>query len=116
MSNIPMDTKVKYLCGENGIFDKERKYVVPEYQRDYSWGEEQLKSFVESVRRAIDGEKVFMGTVQFSKEKDDDSVYDIVDGQQRITTFILLLKVLGEDVVFKFKDSFKIKNFNEIEL
>ena len=26
MSNIPMDTKVKYLCDEDGIFNKERKY------------------------------------------------------------------------------------------
>lgn len=111
-----MSTNVIKLCGENGLFNEDRRYVVPEYQRDYSWKEEQLKSFSESVKRALGNEKVFMGTVQFSKEKDDDSVYDIVDGQQRITTFILLLKVLGEDVVFKFKDSFKIKNFNGNDL
>lgn len=112
MSNIPMDTKVKYLCDEDGIFNKERKYVVPEYQRDYSWGEEQLKSFVESVRRAIDGEKVFMGTVQYARENNIDTVYDIIDGQQRMTTFILLLKVLGHDVTKGNNDIFKIKNFN----
>lgn len=112
MSNIPMDTKVKYLCDEDGIFNKERKYVVPEYQRDYSWGEEQLKSFVESVRRAIDGEKVFMGTVQYARENNIDTVYDIIDGQQRMTTFILLLKVLGHDVIKGNNDIFKIKNFN----
>lgn len=107
-----MDTKVKYLCDEDGIFNKERKYVVPEYQRDYSWGEEQLKSFVESVRRAIDGEKVFMGTVQYARENNIDTVYDIIDGQQRMTTFILLLKVLGHDVTKGNNDIFKIKNFN----
>lgn len=112
MNDIPMSTNVIKLYGEDGLFNEVRRYVVPEYQRDYSWNEEQLKNFVESIRRAIDGEKVFMGTIQFSKENKDDIEYDIVDGQQRIITFILLLKVLGEDIVLQFKDIFKIKNFN----
>ena len=107
-----MCTNVVKLYGKEGLFNEERKYIVPEYQRDYSWGEEQLKSFAESIYRAIKGEKVFMGTVQFSKENVDDKAYDIVDGQQRMTTFILLLKVLGEDVTSKFKNCFIINNFN----
>ncbi len=112
MNDIPMSTNVIKVYGEDGLFNKDRKYVVPEYQRDYSWSEEQLKSFAESIRHAMDGEKVFMGTVQFSKEKNNDAAYDVVDGQQRMTTFILLLKVLGEDIVSQFNDIFKIKNYN----
>ena len=112
MDDIPMYTNVVKLYGEEGLFNERRKYKVPEYQRDYSWGEKELKSFEASVYRAINGEKVFMGTVQFSKESADEDAYDIVDGQQRMTTFILLLKALGEDVISTFNGCFTIKNFD----
>ena len=115
MGDIPMYTNVVKLYGEEGLFNERRKYNVPEYQRDYSWGEKELKSFEASVYRAIKaikGEKVFMGTVQFSKESADEDAYDIVDGQQRMTTFILLLKALGEDVTSTFNGCFTIKNFD----
>lgn len=112
MDNIPMYTNVVKLYGEKGLLNERRKYNVPEYQRDYSWGEKELKSFEASVNRAINGEKVFMGTVQFSKESADEDAYDIVDGQQRMTTFILLLKALGEDVTSTFNGCFTIKNFD----
>ena len=112
MDDIPMYTNVVKLYGEEGLFNERRKYKVPEYQRDYSWGEKELKSFEASVYRAIKGEKVFMGTVQFSKESADEDAYDIVDGQQRMTTFILLLKALGEDVTSTFNGCFTIKNFD----
>lgn len=107
-----MYTNVVKLYGEEGLFNERRKYNVPEYQRDYSWGEKELKSFEASVYRAIKGEKVFMGTVQFSKESADEDAYDIVDGQQRMTTFILLLKALGENVTSTFNGCFTIKNFD----
>lgn len=112
MDDIPMYTNVVKLYGEEGLFNERRKYNVPEYQRDYSWGKKELKSFEASVNRAINGEKVFMGTVQFSKESADEDAYDIVDGQQRMTTFILLLKALGEDVTSTFNGCFTIKNFD----
>lgn len=115
MGDIPMYTNVVKLYGEEGLFNERRKYNVPEYQRDYSWGEKELKSFEASVNRAINsknGEKVFMGTVQFSKESADEDAYDIVDGQQRMTTFILLLKALGEDVTSTFNGCFTIKKFD----
>lgn len=112
MDDIPMYTNVVKLYGEEGLFNERRKYNVPEYQRDYSWGKEELKSFEASVYRAINGEKVFMGTVQFSKESADEDAYDIVDGQQRMTTFILLLKALDENVTSTFNGCFTIKNFD----
>ena len=64
MDNIPMDTNVVKLYGEERLFNERRKYNVPEYQRDYSWGEKELKSFEASVYRAINGEKVFKACVE----------------------------------------------------
>ena len=42
---------------------------------------------------------VFFGTIQFNKETKDDNILDIVDGQQRLTTFLLLLEVLQKEII-----------------
>ena len=113
MSNsFPMATKVVKLISRNNkdcIFSNDKKYVIPEYQRDYSWGEEQLKNFVESIDRAISGEKIFMGTVQFAVNSVKPHRYHIIDGQQRMTTFILLCKIIDKEIIHD--DNFEIRNF-----
>ncbi len=90
---------------ENGIrnrpalFSKKRQYQIPVYQRPYSWGESNLRRLLEDIRDAIkNDEPVFMGTMQLSEPSTDAlgiNTYDIIDGQQRITTFIILLGLLG---------------------
>ncbi|EHO50136.1 hypothetical protein HMPREF9099_02580 [Lachnospiraceae bacterium oral taxon 082 str. F0431] len=42
---------------------------------------------------------VFFGTIQFNKETKDANILDIVDGQQRLTTFLLLLDVLQKEII-----------------
>lgn len=92
---FPMETKivglVKNTEADDFIFTGERSYTVPEYQREYSWGEAQIESFITSIRRAAEGESVFMGTVQFACESINPSELHIIDGQQRMTTFFLQL-------------------------
>lgn len=75
--------------------DKNKYFVIPEYQRGYSWTISQceklwndIESFVES-----DGDdNYFFGTViiDFSHSNQ----LSLIDGQQRTTTFLLLLKAL----------------------
>ena len=68
--NFPMEIKIVGLVKnskEDGyIYGEDKNYIIPEYQREYSWGETQIESFITSLKRAIDGESVFMGTVQFA--------------------------------------------------
>ena len=83
-----------------GVFSQNKRYRVPIYQRPYSWGENELRRFVEDLNQAVKNkEPVFIGTMQLSQAiplKPDGSrnAYDLIDGQQRTTTFIILLLLL----------------------
>ena len=78
------------------IFGDGKNYIVPEYQREYSWGEKDIESFAESVSRAISGSQVFMGTLQFNIESASCTQLHIIDGQQRLTTLLLLFHILDK--------------------
>lgn len=117
--NFPMETKivglVKNIEENNYIFAEEKDYIVPEYQREYSWGETQIEGFIASVRRAAEGENVFMGTVQFACESENPSDLHIIDGQQRMTTFLIFCSLLekhtGKKILSPNNMSLNIKNF-----
>ncbi|MEI6143762.1 MAG: DUF262 domain-containing protein, partial [Mariniphaga sp.] len=78
------------------------QYVVPIYQRPYSWEKAQIERFINDIFANYWGEEslsipetMFIGTMELS-----DGIYlgnnciNIIDGQQRITTLMLLLQVL----------------------
>ena len=117
--NFPMESKIAGLVKNdevnNFIFGREKNYIIPEYQREYSWGEVQIESFITSIKRAIDGENVFMGTLQFSCESKNPSELHIIDGQQRMTTFLLFCNLLekrtGKKILSPNNISLNIKNF-----
>jgi len=70
-------------------------YEVPIYQRNYAWGIDEITALVQDVYDAYCARKdvYFIGTlVTFHKGK---RVYEVIDGQQRLTTIYLVLKALG---------------------
>lgn len=77
--------------------DEKKKYVIPVYQRPYSWNESNIDDFLQTI---IDGfyknEMKFFGTMQFNVDKVDGvkTRYQIVDGQQRMTTMLLFVRLL----------------------
>lgn len=79
------------------FFSAERfVYEVPIYQRNYAWGMEEIRALVQDVYDAFSVDKgaYYIGTlVTFHKGK---HVYEVIDGQQRLTTIFLTLKALGE--------------------
>ena len=101
---FPIDSKV---LGLRDII-KER-YRIPIYQRPYEWAEKNINDFLNtifeafSVKSEVNAGKyeksVFFGTIQFNKETKDANILDIVDGQQRLTTFLLLLDVLQKEII-----------------
>lgn len=74
------------------------RFVIPVYQRAYSWTERQCQELWRDVLRASRTKgKHFVGTVLYSVEKDDargDHRIAIIDGQQRTTTLTILLAAL----------------------
>ena len=86
---------------DNTILGNSTQFIIPIYQRPYSWAEKQIKKFIADIFISFWGynkdsspEPMFIGTMQLSKKKNNGVQY-IIDGQQRITTFLILLKVLS---------------------
>ncbi|RFM27142.1 DUF262 domain-containing protein [Deminuibacter soli] len=80
------------------IFNGNR-FVIPAYQRKYSWTNTECKDLWQDIEESVnDRMNHFLGTLSFKENKviglTTDTVYEIIDGQQRITTLFILLKVL----------------------
>jgi len=72
---------------------KNRVFKIPDYQRGYSWEKEQLEDLRKDIENLFEKKHMhFTGTIVAAKNKGKLNKYDIVDGQQRLTTLIILLK------------------------
>ena len=96
--NYPIASEV--LCLED-LLSISQKYAIPSYQRPYEWNEENIDKFLQSImdgfRNKERGKQVFFGTMQVAQNIKDSNILDIVDGQQRLTTFILFLNTLRRE-------------------
>ena len=69
-------------------FDNSKKqYVIPKYQREYKWSLDQVKTLISDINK----HEKFLGNIILNEFSD---FYEIVDGQQRITTLFLILIAL----------------------
>lgn len=99
-SGYPIDAEAK---GLKELFRE--NYHIPIYQRPYEWEEKNIDDFLTSItdgykemkEEGLDSKPVFFGAIQVNKEEDNIDKLDIVDGQQRLTTFILLIDVLQDN-------------------
>ncbi|MFE6271117.1 DUF262 domain-containing protein [Streptomyces goshikiensis] len=101
---IPIESQTKTIqtCFQQCL------YVVPNFQRPYSWSQDQLLDFWDDVILAK-GDFFFGSTVTWVSEKRDlfNDTYSIIDGQQRLTTSAILLSVVRDafsDVADKYDD------------
>lgn len=70
------------------------KYIVPIYQRNYAWSETQIVQLIEDIESYIDGnnKNYFLGNLIVNET--DNNVYEVIDGQQRLTTLYIIEKYL----------------------
>lgn len=90
------------------LFDGKRRYLIPLYQRQYSWRETpQIELLWEDIERAVKRIEMdrssliphFMGAIVISQVKTfgkQVQAFEVIDGQQRLTTFQLLLAALRD--------------------
>ena len=89
------------------LLDGKTIYTIPIYQREYSWSEDQINRFIHDIfvsywganaeAHIIVKDPMFIGTMQLSQKRfisPTESSQDIIDGQQRISTLLCLLKYL----------------------
>ncbi|HFI0237024.1 TPA: DUF262 domain-containing protein [Streptococcus suis] len=66
-------------------------YEVPIYQRNYAWGSDQIEQLIEDIM-STEG-YYFLGNLIVNQK--DNNLYEVIDGQQRLTTLFLLERYLG---------------------
>ena len=112
MENTTLVTGKKYI---KDIFSPEQFFNIPEYQRPYVWGEEQIVALLEDVSKAMENDsnkEYFLGCMIWNTRHDKTNknveyVYqDILDGQQRFITLFLLHGVIRDiSIKDKLKDN-----------
>lgn len=97
-----MGTKLEaeLLCVGNLFDEADTHYEIPLYQRNYAWGPEQIEQLIDDVwAAALAGAgNYFLGNLVVAQKPADHLgkrvTYEVVDGQQRLTTLLMLLAAL----------------------
>lgn len=90
-----IEPKLKKI-GDYLKLEEDTVFTIPEYQRAYSWGIDNCDKLWQDINDFVDSEskdRYFFGTIIINCQ-DEDTKYGLIDGQQRTTTFLLLLKAL----------------------
>ena len=87
------------------------KYVIPIYQRNYAWGEGQVKQLIQDVWDSAENgmNNYFIGSLVVYERDKEKQVFETIDGQQRLTTLTILLGVLKNEFDVEVSD---IKDIN----
>ena len=78
------------------IFDSQYKYIVPLYQRNFAWRKDEIEQLLQDVYEAFNRDKesyYYIGSLVVLKRANGD--FEVIDGQQRLTTLSLITKILG---------------------
>lgn len=84
-------SELHILAADSSIF-KSVNYYIPLYQRDYAWEEKQIVQLIEDIDDVNLGENYYIGSLIVANRN---GLFEVVDGQQRLTTLFLLLSYLG---------------------
>ena len=67
-------------------------FIIEAYQRGYRWGRDEVERLLEDINESPDGQKYSLQPVVV---KNVNGVYELIDGQQRLTTLYLIMKYLN---------------------
>ena len=96
------------------IFYNGRIYNIPEYQRGYKWSEKDVNALLNDISNfqvnENDRDKFYcLQNITIKKQKGSENIYEVIDGQQRLTTLSILLSYLGETKLLKENHKYKIQ-------
>ncbi len=102
------------------MFNDGRRYVIPEYLREYSWEESECVILLSNIQKAIvkkEGKELFLGFLTFSnfKKTKEENELIIVDGLQRMIMFSLLVMVIIQIMKGKYKTKLEKADLQELE-
>ena len=88
-------------CSINDIYFLNRGasilYKIPIYQRNYAWEREEIYALIKDVHDSLEKPVYYIGTLVTYKR--DENIFEVIDGQQRLTTIYIILKALGIETI-----------------
>ena len=88
-------------CSINDIYFSNRGasvlYKIPIYQRNYAWEREEIYALIKDVYDSLDKSVYYIGTLVTYKR--EENIFEVIDGQQRLTTIYIILKALGIETI-----------------
>ncbi len=94
-----IDSKVKQLTVRE--FLSNGQYVIPIYQRNYDWGERETLQLLEDISdyaQKNSNQKYYIGSaVVFVRNVNGTTYFEMIDGQQRLTTLTILASLLKHE-------------------
>lgn len=87
------ELKIYNPNGKNNLFSESIKYIIPLYQRAFAWEDEEINQLIEDIEGINESNDTsyYLGSLIVSQS---DTGYEVIDGQQRLTTLFLVLKKL----------------------
>ena len=84
-------------------------FYIPAYQRGYRWTEQEVIDLLNDIneftpREVNDTEKTWYCLQPIVVKQKGENEYEVIDGQQRLTTVYLILHLLNQDYVVKKQD------------
>ena len=109
------------------LFDNDNKcnYIIPIYQRNYAWGDNEINSLLQDIKNACEKNKeqdknYYIGSLVVYRRENDG--FEVIDGQQRLTTLTLIMhhldKLVFRNVCFEHRDESEqaLSNLNSEKL
>lgn len=112
-----MLTELEIISHGKNIFDTDMEYTIPLYQRAYAWEDKQLIQLIEDISDVSDDANYYIGALIVSRQGNR---FEVVDGQQRLTSLYLLLNCLDQEVrntltfACRDKSNYTLKNIKEL--
>ena len=82
------------------IFSQDFWFVIPEYQRPYVWQKDNIEELIEDLYYAFEHKEdneYFLGSLVLKNTNNQNfTEYEVLDGQQRLTTFFMMIAVLRD--------------------
>lgn len=99
---IKLKSIYELLCNEEG---KAESFFIPSYQRGYRWTKQQVEELLEDIwdfAQDVETSKnkgfYCLQPIVVKRNKEYDTKWDVIDGQQRLTTIYIILKVLEDKI------------------
>ena len=93
--------------------EQKTQFNIPEYQRGFKWSDQQITELLNDINRFEtngDSELFYcLQNITIVSNKKNLSLFNVVDGQQRLTTIALLLSFLGESELVKNKINYSVR-------